>query len=270
MTDNHIKPSKEELEANALKALEEAEALKNKDITNEEVVEEEIEDPEEVVEEEEPTETEDKEEVEDPEEIEDPEEVDYKDKFIQSTKEAQILHNKNKKKDEAIEEALSAEVTDEELQAEYSDWDVMSDLEKRLARDNAINNKRIEALNKISVENKDAEAWNKKVDVFTNDPATLAKFTTLEGKQEEFKVFATKPSRRGADLNDIVSSFLWEVNQKAPVKKKGKMFEIGTGGDNQKRKQNTGKLTLEEGRKLRNTDYKKWLSYTKAGKIESL
>ena len=90
----HTKPTPEELEESTEKALQEAEELKEKNEP-----EEEPEHEPEVEEKEEPEE--DKETV--SEADKDIEEIDYKKRFIESSSEAQVLHAKNKKINEAVE-----------------------------------------------------------------------------------------------------------------------------------------------------------------------
>lgn len=251
----HTKPTPEELEANTEKALQEAEQIK----------EEEPETPEETHE----PEAEEKEEPEeDQETTPDEEEVDYKKKFTESTREAQILHAKNKKINEAVEKAKKLpEPTEAELMKEYPDWELLTDLEKRLAKDSLISTRRFEVLDEVTAESKDIDAWNTKVDEFVSDPKSLVKHPELEGREEDFKIFAGKPTRRGVDFDDLIPAFLYG-RMKRPASK-GAMFESGSGGPNEKSKPKSDKINLEQARKLREKDYNKYKEYLNAGKIES-
>lgn len=196
--------------------------------------------------------------------------VDYKQKFTESSRESQIRESALKKTNEAIEKA--AEITDiaeEELTKEFPDWDVMSDTEKRLAKDSVIQRKRFELIHQASQEGKDIRAWNEKVDTFIDDPKTLTTNTDLEGRQDEFKVFATKPSRRGADFETLVSAFLFEVD-KTKIKHTGQMMPTGTGGPNDVLKPKSDKISAEESATIRETDYAKYRQLLKDGKIEEV
>ena len=264
----HIKPTKEELEADIQKTAEEAEALKGKK-------------PEEQEEEppkpktkkskpslapQEPVKPKSKPE---PTPLEE-EEPDYKKKFIASTKEAQILHSKNKKTNQAIAQAMEVpEPTEEELKKEYPDWDMMSDFEKKMAKDSLVNSRRFQALEGIVQENKDLESWQKKVDDFVDNPQAFIDYPGLEGKEEEFRLFATKPTRRNLDFPDLVSAFLYDETKKMKPKQKSKMFEAGSAGPNEPLTPKSDKISIEEARKLRETDYGKYREYLKAGKISS-
>lgn len=252
MTD-HIKPTTEELEEQNKKVLEEIDKPEEKPVI--------VEKKEEPVEEK--VEVEEKEEV-----VEEKPKVDYKKKFTESTREAQILHSKNKKINDTIEKANALpEPTEEELTTEYKDWDVMSDTEKRFAKTNLINERRFKMLDEVTKESKDIEAWNIKVDEYTDDPKTLVDTPELEGKIDDFKLFASKPSRRGVDFEDLVSAFLFDAEKQSKPKQKGSMFETGTGGPNDKAK--TDKLTVAESQQLMKTDYNKYKELLKAGKIDT-
>ena len=107
----HVKPTKEELEANAMKAAEEAEAMADKP-------DEDIEDPKPSIEPPEDEKPDEKVDIEPspskPPEDEKPSE-DYKKKFVASSREALVLHSKNKKINEAVDKADQlADPTEEE------------------------------------------------------------------------------------------------------------------------------------------------------------
>lgn len=196
------------------------------------------------------------------------EEPDYKKKFTESTREAQILASKNKKLNEAIEKAGEVKTpTKKQLRAEYPEWEDMSDFERKIATENLTNRKKFDAITEATKGFKDMDKWTDKVDKFVDDPITLASYPQLEGREDEFKLFSTKPTRRGVDMEDLVSSFMYEADSK-PKKSKGQMFEVGTGGDGEKPKPKGDKISLEESINLRNNDYKKYLQYVKAGKID--
>ncbi len=197
------------------------------------------------------------------------EEPDYKKKFTESTREAQILASKNKKLNEAIEKAGDVkDPTKKELRAEYSEWAEMSSFEKKIAKENLLNRKKFDAITEATKGFKDMDKWTEKVDKFMDNPETLANYPELEGKEAQFKLFSTKPTRRGVDFVDLVNAFMYEEDSK-PKKPKGSMFEQGSGGLNEKPKPKSDKITIEESITLRNTDYKKYLQYVKDGKIDT-
>jgi len=271
MADNHVKPTSEELEAKSLEALEELEATEEKEVEDVAEVVKEVEEVEETHDEpEEKDSVEKSDEKSDEtgdEEVQD--EEDYKEKFIQSTREAQVLFHKNKKLNDAMDQANQVlPPTDEELKKEYSDWDIMSDFEKKMGRESLVNTRRFNAIDEVVKDSKREEAWKSKIDTFLDDPTNLVKNPALEGKQDDFKSFASKPSRRGLDFEDLIASYLYKADQAKPKKKKGS--SLLSKSTSQKIKPKSGKLTSEQGRALRETDYSKWKEMLKADKIESI
>ena len=263
----HVKPTKEELDKGIKDSLEELDTLEPP------VIPEPDPDPE-------PTPDTDPTPGPDPKDESKPEDVspdedqrreeELKKKLTNSAREAQVLHARTKKMDEAVDEAGGIpEPTDEDMKGEYPDWDLMDDVTKKLAKDSRVNKRRFELIHKAAKEGKDIEAWNTKVDEFVADPKSLNDFPALEGKEEDFKVFAVKPTRRGLDFPDLVSAFLYDVNKASPLPSKGKMFETGTGGPNERIKPKSDKISLAEARVLMKTDYKKYKEYLISGKIDT-
>lgn len=276
----HVKPTQEELRAKALQAMDEADKLeaekmaKLKEIDGTKPPQDESGDKDKKTNDDQSGDKKEKPNLdvkEPPKDQKPPEkndDVDYKKKFVESTRESQILYARNKKMDEAFTKAMEVgEPTPEELKAKFPDWDDMGDFEQRMAKDNLINEKRFQALGEVTKDFKDFEAWNKQVNDFITNPETLTKYEDLEGKQEEFKLFASKPTRRNLDFEDLVSSFLYSYEATTP-KHKDQMFETGSGGDKSKPIVKSDKITLDQARILRESDYNKYREYLKAGKIQ--
>jgi len=262
----HKKPTTEELEENLKKIQSEL------DTPEEEKEEEAVPEKEEEKEEEpkagaEPEEEEEKEE-EEPEKEPEPS-PDYKKKFSESSKEAQKIYAKNRKLDQAIDQANEIpDPTEDELKDEYSDWDIMSDSERRLSKEALISKRFRELIIKAREEAKKIEKWNEEVVKFADNPKTLITYPELEGKTDDFTEFATNEKHNSVPFNLLVSAFLYE-KQKSNKPKKGKMFETGTGGPNQRPKPPSDKISIDQARQLMKTDYKKYKEYLLAGKIDS-
>lgn len=260
----HKKPTNEELEENIKKSVEQVEAEAPEEDTPVEGPDDSVD--KDKIQEESPVE-------ETPPQEEEPEPtpepiIDYKKKYTESKREALVIQSRNKKLSEAVDQASQIDnPTEEEMTVEFPDWDVMNETERRLATDNVINKRRFEAIHKASQEGKDITDWNDKVDKYIDDPKTLIANPSLEGKTDDFKIFASKPTRRGIDFTDLVSAFLYEM-EKVTKPSKGKMFETGSGGPNTSPKPKSDKITLSEARVLMKTDYKKYKEYLTEGKID--
>ena len=264
---NHKQPTKEELDAQEKAAIEEAEKIEKDGVPIEEDKEEEPkpeEKEEEVVESSKPVE-EDKEE-EPPSEP--PEEDKLKKKLSASARENQKIYAKNRVMNKALAEADDIpEPTEEELKTEYADWEDMSDTERKFAKETVVSRKWREVISSAKDQASKIEKWNDSVDSFLDDPKTLNDNPDLEGKGEAFREFALIEANNSVPFNILVSAFLHE-HSKAKPSNKGKMFEKGSGGPNEKPIPKTDKLNLEQARRLRDTNYTKYKEYLQAGKIE--
>lgn len=220
-------------------------------------------DEKEVVEEEPKEET-----KEEPEEIKEKPQTDYKKKWVESSREGLILHEKNKKLNESVDQAFNLpEPTEEEMQKEYSDWDILDDFQKKLAKQSFDANRKLKMIHESTLVEKTAQKWNEEVDKYLEEPATLTTTPELAGKEEEFKLFATRPSRRGVSFETLVSAFLHDFEKENPPKR-GQMFEKGTSTVDKNPKDD--KISLEEAEKIRTTDYKKYKELLMADKIADL
>lgn len=277
---NHQKPTPEELDAAILKAQSDLDNIpeeeKKEDVESGEVEKENMansnktkeEDGDDDADKEKQTvNNQEEKKEENKEENKEKEEPDYKKKFSESTRESLILQSKVKKMSEAIKSVNNIpEPTDAEMTTEYPDWDVMTDTEKKLAKDSIKSKKAISLLGSITKESEDIEAWGQKVDAFIDDPKTLIDNPELEGKVEDLRIFASKPTRMGTNMEDMVKAFLYDVN-KSRKTNRGKMFEQGSGGPNDKMKKTDDKISLLDARILMKNDYKKYKEMLLAGKI---
>ena len=194
---------------------------------------------------------------------------DEKKRFSASAREANKLYAKNRVITKAIVDADEIpEPTEEDLVKEFPDWDIMSDTEKTFAKETVISRNWRQTISQAKEQATKIEKWNESVETFIDDPVTLNNNPELEGKTEEFKTFATDETNNSVPFKILVSAFLHE-QLKNKVIHKGKMFENGSGGPNEKPQPKSDKITLEEARKLREINYAKYKEYLIAGKIES-
>lgn len=284
----HKQPTAEELEAENKRILDQIEK-EEKDNTPEEDEEEIPEEKEEEKDDEEPSpsdsddseDTEDDEEEKEEEQEEKKEEVKTEEKTAEqielekkekqlkeSTKEGQRLYTQKQIIEGAFDKIGDIpEPTEEEMKAKYSEWDKMTTIEKELATDNLWNKKKLEVVTEASKEVKEHDVWIKKVKDFVDDPQTLIDSPELEGKVDEFRVFAGKPTRRDMDLKDLILAFNGEVAKNSKPAKKGKMFETGGGGIKEKKDPNAGKISIADSMILRDKNYPEYKRMLEAGKI---
>jgi hypothetical protein len=200
--------------------------------------------------------------------VEEPE-VDYKEKFKASTQEALALHFKNEKLQNTIEEAQNIpEPTEEEVRAyaesKGEDYEMLSDLTKAVIKDNLHNKKKFEKIDIANQESKDIVAWVGKVDHFIDSADTVNKYPDIIDNAEDFKAFAIKPSRRGMDLDDVATSFLYGKTLEQPKKNKGSIL-LPTGGVAEVKPEG---ITDDQAKAIRVNNPKEYKRLIKAGKIK--
>jgi len=182
--------------------------------------------------------------------------------------EAQIQDAKIKKFGETVENAANLpEPKEEELKAEYPDWDMMTETEKRLAKDNLMNKRKFDMVHQATQEGKQLEEWAGRVDSFITTALTKPEFGKLAGKEEEFKAFCMKPTRRGVDLEDLANAFLNIVTETPAPRKRGSLLESGSGSGGQRAPEG-GFIDEKQAAELRTKNHKLYQRLVKAGKIK--
>jgi hypothetical protein len=190
--------------------------------------------------------------------------IDYKEKFVASTREAQVLSAKNKKLVEIIDQASELpEPTGEELMADYPDWEVLSEFERKIAKDNLLNKRKFNLVHQAVQEAKKIDEWVDKVDKFVEEVSASGKYPELEGKEIAFTRFCLKPTRRGVDFEDLAKAFLFDLAP--PEKHKGSLLETGTGGPKELKPK---EYTSEEISRIRTKDHRRYRRLIKEGKIK--
>jgi hypothetical protein len=205
-----------------------------------------------------------------PEKPQEPDKEPYKKRYEDSTREAQVLYSKSKKMSDAITKAGEIpEPTEEELIGEFKDWEVMSDFERQIAKDSVWNKKKLNAISDVAKDFKDMDAWNTRIDEFLVDPEVLASHPELEDREGDFKIFASRETRRGVDFEDLVSAFLYTEDYKPKPRNTGSMFETGSGGINEKPEKKDNKIPFDEGQRLKISNYKMYIRLLREDKISS-
>lgn len=190
---------------------------------------------------------------------------DYREKFKHSTKESQVLFAKQQKFAETVDLANQLpEPTEAELRNAFPSWEDMTETERLLAKDNYMNKKKFDLVYQATQEGKEIEAWVEKVDSFLTTDAV--NYSRLQGREDEFRTFALKPTRRGLDVNDLARIFLYDIEEAPKTTKRGSLLETGTGGNAAKPKKEY--LNEKQAAYLRKHDHKKYQKYVKEGKIK--
>jgi hypothetical protein len=152
---------------------------------------------------------------------------------------------------------LTKEPTDSELRQAFPEWDGLSDFEKRMARE-TYEAKRLAGTASHSVrELQNERAWNTSIELaVSSDPA-------LQGKEREFKQFASKPQYKNVPMDVLIPAFLQKNGgtPPAPTPTPRPGLEPGNGGPRTPDKPK--QLSADDLALLRKTNEKAYMEYVK-------
>lgn len=189
----------------------------------------------------------------------------------ESGQEAMILHSKNKKIMETIDEAeaLPAPTLEEltayakEMGENYEDLDTFA---QNILKESLMNKKRFSKISSLAEEERQVAKWVTKVEDFIEQESVLQQYPALSGQSDEFLKYASKRSHIGADLDLLIAGFLW----KNPVTKHQGSVLLPSG-----KKSGTTATTKavepteEDARVIRTQDPKKYKQMIKARKFKT-
>lgn len=192
--------------------------------------------------------------------------IDWQKKFVESQKESMVLSKQIEEL--TIKEVPHVEVDDKHMTEIYGeDWETMTNHEKIMAKEIEINKQeKIEERAKRELENKKNELgqkWTDSVNDFV-DTDMISFYPEMKGKEEEFKKFATKPTRRGLAFDDLVKIFKAD-NPNKIIKTKRNLFNAPGGPG---KKITPEKMSVDDIRRLRLTNPRKYNEMVVAGKIK--
>ena len=198
--------------------------------------------------------------------------VDYEKRYKDSSREAMALHFKNQKMSEKITEATNlSEPTEEELREHAfknkGDWDLMDDFSKSLLKESLMNSRKLSLISEANQETKEVGIWERKLTDYINSPEVVAKYPDIGDEETTFKKFCMSESRRGMDMDDLLSLFLFhkENEETKPQKKRKSMLLTGGGGDKAPKPK---KATADKAKATRLSDEKEYRRKIKAGEYD--
>jgi hypothetical protein len=182
----------------------------------------------------------------------------WKNKATEQATENIVLNGKVKKYESRGE--LTNQPTETELRAAFPTWEFMTETEKDLSRRQLISERKADLALAAQQKRDEDEKWNNSLEfAITSNP-------DLSGKERDFKEFASKPTHRGAPVDVLVDAFLHKSSTPTPKPTPRQVLEPGSGGP--KEPVTPKKVTLEEAKVIRETDYKRYMQLVKSGQIE--
>ena len=180
--------------------------------------------------------------------------IDYEKKFAESSRENQILQEKLKAQ-EAARQELTKEPTDSDLRTAFPDWDTLDDFQKNIAR-RTYNSERIATRAAQTTEQLAQErAWNTSIEL------AVSSNTSLQGKEQAFRQYASKPQYRNVPMEVLVDAFLQKNGGEPPKPTPKPGLEPGSGGPRTPEKPKT--LSAEDLALLRTSNPKGYQDYLK-------
>lgn len=176
-----------------------------------------------------------------------PEQPDYKQKFVESSKESILNAERVRLAQDQIEKLTKYDTpTDEFMREAYPEWDTFNEVtQKALMKTEAqeLRQHRIEAQQADILAQMKLE--RELTDVFISNPQ-------LAGKEADFKRFAMNPKNKGISVDVLAKAYLFDAEEEQPKPQQGAAIPQGNGGSREPLKQK--KVSLEEARIIRETD----------------
>jgi hypothetical protein len=197
-----------------------------------------------------------------------PAQPDYKNKFVESQREAILQNERLKQKDAHISKLTTKDTpTDDEMRSLHPEWDQLDDYNKRvLTQIRQADKRAIAAEERATALERKREFEDSLVDFVESPPP---EFKALKGKESDFKRFAQRKANIGLPLDTLAKAYLFDIQDEiqtphTPTLTPG--LERGSGGPRSAPKPK--KISAEEGREIRKTNFEEWRRLVKAGQIE--
>jgi hypothetical protein len=199
-------------------------------------------------------------------EIEKPEEqplapaVDYEKKFAESTRENQLLRERIAAEELQRQESTK-EPTDSDYRAAFPSWDLYDDTQKELARRTFGSERTARNAAQLAQDLQSERSWNTSIEL------VIAANDALQGKEQAFRQYASKPQYKNVPMDVLVDAFLQKSGAAPAPKTTPKPgLEPGNGGPKETPKPKG--LTMEQLSALRKSDPKAYEKYIKTHTIE--
>jgi len=197
-----------------------------------------------------------------PEKEETQEEIDYREKFKASSKEALRLREENQKLLEEKERlAEKKDVTLEELKSQYSDWDDMTEKEQSLAKKDANNELRIQALEARNQMYLNEKKLSREIGDQIELWEATSQYKDIVAHKEEFRRYCKQDGNKGLDLEKLAKLFLYELPPEKQIKGNTPMAVSKNKAQEEPKKG----ISVEDSASLRKNNPREWQRLIKEG-----
>lgn len=195
-----------------------------------------------------------------------PQAPDYKQKFVESSRESILNAERVNVANERINELTKTDTpTDEAMRKLYPEWDGMDAFTKGV-----LIKQEATAMQQANIIARQQEIdARQRLEDQLDDCIDNSEFASkLKGKEAEFKRFARNPKNRGIAAETLAKAFLFDAEDEtpqAPTPAPAEALPVGSGGPREDLKPK--KISLEEAAVIRKTDYKRYLELVKTKQI---
>jgi hypothetical protein len=195
-------------------------------------------------------------------------------RYRNSSSEAIILNSKNKSLEDTLTKLTSEDTpTDPELLAEYPEYAQYNAVTQKLMRETLGNKKRQMRINLTLIEQEAERKWQADLRGITRKP----EYSSLR-QDEKFEEFVFQPKHKGVDIQTLADAYLVRTGRAQPAAapippanpspaQPSPGLPRGSGGTRTPNK--PAKITLEQAKVIRETNYKEYMRLIRANLIET-
>lgn len=192
-----------------------------------------------------------------------PSSTDYRQKFVDSSRESILNAERIKVANEKLEKLTKTDTpTDEAMRELYSNWDELDQTSKSFYIKQEAQEMRQRKLESELSEFREEKRMKAEIE------EAIEANPKLLGKESEFKRFAANPKNKGISAEVLAKAFLFDVEDEtpAPVIEKTEGLPQGNGGSREPLK--PSKISIEEAARIRQTDNNRYMELVKSGMID--
>ncbi len=187
----------------------------------------------------------------------------WKKRHAESSREAQVLLGKNKELEERTAQLTKQHTpTEQELRDAYPTWDSMLPHEQQLARENFGLKRTVSGMSSKVATIEARQAWERDLKKATKT------FPALKGREDEFEEFVMKPAHRSTPIDVLAKAFLSDTAVPTPPTPAAPRPGVERGSGGPKDAPKPKKISLEDAKKLRETNFEEYRRQTALGNID--
>ena len=186
-------------------------------------------------------------------------------RYIASSKESRKLKATLKQLEAEKAKATTVQITDEELQKKYKDWNDYTSQEQNAIRRAENAERRAAMAEEVQKKYTQEDQFTQELDDFIDLAEAEGTFVDVRDQVDEFKRFARLPENRGKDVESLAKIFTFDHPKSVPVHKPSTPF-----GNSSRSQQASkpAKMTWQQKQALRKNDPRKYEAMLEKGLLD--